>query len=100
MRGYLFLPQEGAKKGSIFDGPSMYFTKSGLKSMFEKKTKSQGKRATHHTGIGMLGYAVVSNDLRLPQNEFFGPDRVFEVRARHSNFPSEKTLIILIYAVI
>lgn len=84
----LFL-QEGAKKGGIFDGPSMYFTKSSIKSLFEKRTKTQGVRATHHTGVGALGYAIVDNDARLPANDFFVPERVFEIRARHSSFPSK-----------
>ena len=38
-------------------------------------------------GVGAQGYAVIDNDPRMPENLFFVPDRVFEVRGRHSNFP-------------
>jgi hypothetical protein len=67
----------------------MYFTKSSIKSLFEKKTKASGLRATHHAGVGALGYAVVDSGDHIPANSFFIPGMVFEVRARHSNFPSK-----------
>ena len=80
--------QQGCKKGGLTDGMSVYFKTKNIRSMMEARTKNTGKRATHTTGVGALGYVVMDDDDRLPENDFFVPDRVLEIRARHSNSPS------------
>ena len=63
--------------------------KGKIKSHYEGITKKEKQRASNATGIGAMGYAVFEQDERLPDNEFFVPGKVCELRARHSNSPCE-----------
>ena len=68
--------------------------KGKIKGHFEGITKKEKMRASHTHGICAMGYAVFEQDERIPDNDFFVPGKVLEIRARHSNSPSEYTNII------
>lgn len=50
----------------------------------KKMTSSSYVKRRH--GVGAVGYAVVQPDQRIPDNDFFEPQRTFRVRFRSVNF--------------
>eukprot|EP00058_Branchiostoma_floridae_P007571 XP_002593059.1 hypothetical protein BRAFLDRAFT_74386 [Branchiostoma floridae] len=48
-------------------------------------TATAARRAFHAPGIGASGFAVVVDNVKFPETDFFRPRTVFPVRLRHSN---------------
>ncbi|CAH1245138.1 ALOX5 [Branchiostoma lanceolatum] len=48
-------------------------------------TATAARRSFHGPGIGATGFAVVVDNVKFPENDFFRPRTVFPVRLRHSN---------------
>ncbi|XP_078613312.1 allene oxide synthase-lipoxygenase protein-like [Branchiostoma floridae x Branchiostoma japonicum] len=48
-------------------------------------TATSARRAFHAPGIGASGFAVVVDNVKFPETDFFRPRTVFPVRLRHSN---------------
>jgi hypothetical protein len=60
--------------------------------MFEKKAKEAKKNDINREVIGALGYAVILKNSAIPENDFFVPKRMFEIRARHASYPCKYVL--------
>ena len=56
----------------------------------KKMTSSSHVKRRH--GVGALGYAVVQPDQRVPDNDFFEPQRIFRVRFRFVSFTNTACL--------
>ena len=82
--------QKATNKGNILDKIATGWKTAELKSALNSYINEMGDISP--VGVGAQGFARVLNNPSLPDNDFFTPGKLFEVRTKHSNFPGKETI--------
>ena len=83
----MYLLQKACQEGTIIKNVAITIAEDKFKPTLGMIALRMPPGLRTPRGIGAAGFAVVEKNDLIPENDFFQPGKLFEVRLAHSNFP-------------
>ncbi|XP_013388118.1 allene oxide synthase-lipoxygenase protein [Lingula anatina] len=77
--------QDGYNTPTWLSGLKLSWKSTKIRNLFGLDSIKGNGSFTYHSSVGGAGFAVLSENLNIPENDFFKPGKVFPIRMRHAN---------------